>query len=77
MVCDLCKQLFNLGDELPDAKYIISSREAPGDAPVVRDPVTREPYVPGSSLKGKMRPLLERLSHIYPAHLLKGYFVLP
>lgn len=30
------------------------------DAPVVRDPVTREPYVPGSSLKGKMRSLLER-----------------
>lgn len=30
------------------------------DAPVVRDPITREPYVPGSSLKGKMRSLLER-----------------
>lgn len=30
------------------------------DSPVVRDPVTREPYVPGSSLKGKMRSLLER-----------------
>ncbi|WP_066636010.1 type III-A CRISPR-associated RAMP protein Csm3 [Desulfolucanica intricata] len=30
------------------------------DSPVVRDPLTREPYVPGSSLKGKMRSLLER-----------------
>jgi len=30
------------------------------DSPVVRDPVTREPYLPGSSLKGKLRSLLER-----------------
>jgi CRISPR-associated protein Csm3 len=30
------------------------------DSPVVRDPITREPYVPGSSLKGKMRSMLER-----------------
>lgn len=30
------------------------------DAPVVRDPVTLEPYIPGSSLKGKMRSLMER-----------------
>jgi CRISPR-associated protein Csm3 len=30
------------------------------DAPVVRDPVTREPYIPGSSLKGKLRALLEK-----------------
>ncbi len=29
------------------------------DTPVVRDPVTRQPYIPGSSLKGKMRMLLE------------------
>ena len=29
------------------------------DSPVVRDPRTRYPYVPGSSLKGKMRSLLE------------------
>ena len=28
------------------------------DSPVVRDPVTREPYIPGSSIKGKMRMLL-------------------
>lgn len=36
------------------------------DAPVLRDPVTREPYVPGSSLKGKLRSLFERrLGMIY------------
>lgn len=29
------------------------------DNPVVRDPVTRRPYIPGSSLKGKFRSLLE------------------
>lgn len=29
------------------------------DNPVIRDPVTRYPYIPGSSLKGKMRALLE------------------
>jgi len=30
------------------------------DSPVLRDAVTGEPYIPGSSLKGKMRALLER-----------------
>lgn len=30
------------------------------DSPVVRDPLTREPIIPGSSLKGKMRSLLAR-----------------
>ncbi|MGB9716725.1 MAG: type III-A CRISPR-associated RAMP protein Csm3, partial [Thermodesulfovibrionales bacterium] len=30
------------------------------DSPVVRNPVTREPYIPGSSLKGKLRSLLEK-----------------
>ncbi len=30
------------------------------DSPVVRDPISREPYIPGSSLKGKMRSILER-----------------
>ena len=29
------------------------------DNPIVRNPFTREPYIPGSSLKGKMRSLLE------------------
>ena len=30
------------------------------DSPVIRDPRTREPIIPGSSLKGKMRSLLAR-----------------
>lgn len=29
------------------------------DSPVIRDPATKLPYIPGSSLKGKMRALLE------------------
>lgn len=29
------------------------------DNPIMRDPVTRLPYIPGSSIKGKMRSLLE------------------
>jgi len=30
------------------------------DSPVVRDPLARQPMIPGSSLKGKMRTLLAR-----------------
>jgi len=30
------------------------------DARVIRDPMSNQPYIPGSSLKGKMRSLLER-----------------
>ncbi|MDR1795527.1 MAG: type III-A CRISPR-associated RAMP protein Csm3, partial [Erysipelotrichaceae bacterium] len=30
------------------------------DSPVVRDPKTNDPIIPGSSLKGKMRTLLVR-----------------
>ena len=29
------------------------------DNPIVRNPLTNEPYIPGSSLKGKMRSLME------------------
>lgn len=32
------------------------------DSPVIRDPITMEPYIPGSSLKGKIRSLLEKLT---------------
>lgn len=31
------------------------------DSPVVRDPITNFPYIPGSSLKGKMRSNLEKI----------------
>lgn len=30
------------------------------DKPVIRDPVTQRPYLPGSSIKGKLRSILER-----------------
>ncbi len=30
------------------------------DTPVMRDPVSNEPYIPGSSFRGKLRSLLER-----------------
>ena len=29
------------------------------DNPIIRNPLTNEPYIPGSSLKGKMRSLME------------------
>lgn len=32
------------------------------DSPVLRDPITNVPYIPGSSLKGKMRSLLEKVT---------------
>jgi CRISPR-associated protein Csm3 len=30
------------------------------DNPIIRNPLTNEPYIPGSSLKGKLRSLLEK-----------------
>lgn len=30
------------------------------DKPIIRDPITRHPYLPGSSVKGKLRSILER-----------------
>lgn len=30
------------------------------DNPIIRNPINREPYIPGSSLRGKMRSLLDR-----------------
>jgi len=41
-----------------------SSMEIGGtDKPVIRDSITNVPYIPGSSLKGKMRSLLEKLKN--------------
>ncbi|WP_066426856.1 type III-A CRISPR-associated RAMP protein Csm3 [Anabaena sp. 4-3] len=31
------------------------------DKPIIRDPLTKYPYLPGSSIKGKLRSILERL----------------
>jgi CRISPR-associated protein Csm3 len=33
--------------------------------PVIRDPLTQEPYIPGSSLKGKLRHLIEQCYEEY------------
>lgn len=30
------------------------------DKPIIRDPITKYPYLPGSSIKGKLRAILER-----------------
>jgi len=35
------------------------------DLPVVRDPISHEPIIPGSSLKGKIRSLLEKITCEY------------
>jgi CRISPR-associated protein Csm3 len=40
------------------------------DNPVIKHPFTNEPYIPGSSLKGKVRSLLELRSGL--VHLTKG-----
>ena len=44
------------------------------DSPVVRDPLTREPVIPGSSLKGKMRSLLARDMGSVPESGVKGFW---
>ncbi|WP_303133513.1 type III-A CRISPR-associated RAMP protein Csm3 [uncultured Olsenella sp.] len=43
------------------------------DSPVVRDPLTRKPVIPGSTLKGKLRSLLARDKGSLPAKGLDGF----
>lgn len=43
------------------------------DSPVVRDPLTRKPIIPGSTLKGKLRSLLAREKDTAPAAGVKGF----
>lgn len=43
------------------------------DSPVVRDPLSRLPIIPGSSLKGKMRSLLAREKGAIPAEKSAGF----
>lgn len=43
------------------------------DSPVVRDPLTRDPIIPGSTLKGKMRSLLARDKGSIPEHGVEGF----
>jgi CRISPR-associated protein Csm3 len=47
------------------------------DQPIIKNPLTQEPYIPGSSIKGKMRSLLEisRFSSMRPKtreHVMTG-----
>lgn len=43
------------------------------DSPVVRDPLTRDPVIPGSTLKGKMRSLLAREFGSIPCTGARGF----
>ena len=43
------------------------------DSPVVRDPLTRGPIIPGSTLKGKLRALLAREFGVQPASGVAGF----
>jgi CRISPR-associated protein Csm3 len=45
------------------------------DSPVIRDPITNRPYIPGSSLRGKMRSLAEKLygaPQTFPVSRMRG-----
>lgn len=43
------------------------------DSPVVRDPLTREPIIPGSTIKGKLRSLLAKDMNSVPEEGVKGF----
>ena len=43
------------------------------DSPVVRDPLTRLPIIPGSTIKGKLRSLLAREKGTIPERNVKGF----
>ena len=43
------------------------------DSPVVRDPLSRKPIIPGSTLKGKLRSLLARDKGTVPAGGVNGF----
>ena len=42
------------------------------DKVIVRHPITKEPYIPGSSLKGKIRSLLEKLHNLELKEIVSG-----
>jgi len=50
--------VWELGGRIGGTKDAVGIGET--DNPIIRDPITRRPYVPGSSLKGKLRSLLEQ-----------------
>ncbi len=68
---ELTKKIFIKGSiECKSGLHIGGSDQALSiggvDNVVVRDPLTNVPYIPGSSIKGKMRSLLEKLYGLQP-----------
>ncbi len=45
------------------------------DKLVIRDPLTNQPYIPGSSLRGKMRSLLEKARQLDQNHRINKGFI--
>ncbi|RMD65257.1 type III-A CRISPR-associated RAMP protein Csm3, partial [Candidatus Parcubacteria bacterium] len=45
------------------------------DKLVIRDPITKKPYIPGSSLRGKMRSLLEKARRLKQNHRINKGFI--
>ncbi len=45
------------------------------DNPVIRDPLTDQPYIPGSSLRGKMRSLWEKATGTIPNHRINNVYI--
>lgn len=45
------------------------------DSPVIKNPVTNEPYIPGSSLRGRMRSLLELKTGAELSRMSKGIYL--
>ncbi|NTW88342.1 MAG: type III-A CRISPR-associated RAMP protein Csm3 [Desulfobulbaceae bacterium] len=45
------------------------------DSPVIKNPITNEPYIPGSSLRGRMRSLLEKKNGKPLTEMTKGIWM--
>lgn len=45
------------------------------DKPVIRNPLTRQPYLPGSSLKGKLRSLMEKAHGAPQNYLINNIYI--
>ncbi len=45
------------------------------DSPVIKNPVTNQPYIPGSSLRGRMRCILEKATGKHLDKLVSGIYI--
>ncbi|MFN0073827.1 MAG: type III-A CRISPR-associated RAMP protein Csm3 [Chloroflexota bacterium] len=45
------------------------------DSPIIRDPLTQRPYLPGSSLRGKMRSLSERSAGLAQTQRINNVYI--